>query len=320
MLAGSAEHKFSPSLKALAIFVFAATLLPVTLATAQDKALTRSDVVSLLEGGVPSGRVATLANERGIDFEIDPAVEAQLREAGASDELIAALRALSHKPGAPGSPTEATLQIETDPGETDVYLNDEPRGTTSPEGRLVLSGLDPGSYRLRVFAKGYESWQQSVQLGPGDVWTVRAKLVPKASTEAAPAAATATEPTVPLEKVSLPQLLGSAKTLCVSVTPGSDPLLKSTIDRELGKWGKLKLVSSPAEADLTLSVQQTGRQILLNAGNQAGAVLRARNVEGDLWATSKGGGLSLRGYSITRIGRGLASDFIKFFESTSRGR
>ena len=320
MFAGSTALRILPFFKTLAFFVFVTALLPVTLAASPEKTLTRSDVVSLLEGGVPSSRVASLANERGIDFEISSAVESELRQAGASNELIIALRALSHKPGVPGSAAKATLQIETSPGESDIYLNDQPRGTSSPEGRLVLSELDPGSYRLRVSAKGYESWQQSVQLGLGDVWTVKAKLVPKAPTEVAPTAPSARTPAVPLENVKLPELLGSAKTLCVSVSPGSDPLLKSTIDRELGKWGKLKLVSSAAEADLTLSVQQTGRQVLLNNGNQAAAVLHARNVEGDLWATNKGGGFSLRGYSITRVARGLADDFVKFFESTSRGR
>jgi hypothetical protein len=318
MPAGSAAPRNLRLLLILAFLAFVTAFLPTSFAAPQEKALTRNDVVSLLEGAVPSSRVAVLAKERGIDFEVDPAIESELRQAGASDELITALRTLSGEPADRTSPAEATLQIETSPGEADIYLNDEPRGTTSPEGRLVLSGLNPDSYRLRASVKGYESWEQSVQLGPGDVWTVKAKLVAKEPTEAAPASASA--PPTPSGEVNLSELLGSAKTLCVSVTPGSDPLLKSTIERALTKWGKLKLVSSPAEADLTLSVQQTGRQVLLNAGNQAGAVLRARNVEGDLWATSKGGGFSLRGYSVTKVGRGLANDFIKFFDSTSRRR
>jgi hypothetical protein len=320
MPAGSAAPRNLRLLLILAFLAFVTAFLPTTFAAPQEKALSRNDVVSLLEGAVPSSRVAVLAKERGIDFEVDPAVESELRQAGASDELITTLRALSRKPAGGPSPAKATLQIETSPGEADIYLNDEPRGTTSPEGRLVLSGLNPGSYRLRASAKGYESWQQSVQLGPGDVWTVKAKLVAKEPTEAAPTAASASAPARPSGEVDLPELLGSAKTLCISVTPGSDPRLKSSIEQELSTWGKLKLVASPAEADLTLSVQQTGRQVLINAGNQAGAVLRARNVEGDLWATSKGGGFSLRGYSVTKIGRGLANDFIKFYDSTSRRR
>jgi hypothetical protein len=320
MFAGSAALRISPFVKTLAVLVFVAALIPATLAAAQEKTLSKNDVVSLLEGGVPSSRVATLANERGIDFEIDPAVESELRQAGASDELITALRALSHKPGVPSSPAKATLQIETSPGEADIYLNDEPRGTTSPEGRLVLSGLDPGSYRLRAFAKGYESWQQSVRLGPGDVWTVKAQLVAKTPVQAVPATAGTSAPAAAPAEVDLPALLASAKTLCVSITPGSNPALKTAIDEKLINWGKLKLVSSPSEADLTLSVQQTGRQILLNAGNQAGAVLRARNVDVDLWATSKGGGLSLRGYSVAKVGRALADDFIKLYESKTGRR
>ena len=320
MPVGSAAHRILPFFKTLAFLAFVTALLPAMLAAQQEKALTRNDVVSLLEGGVPSSRVAALAEERGISFEVDSAVESELRQAGASNELIAALRAVSRKPAAPNSPAKAALQIETSPGEADIYLNDEPRGTTSPEGRLVLSGLEPGSYHLRASAKGYESWQQSVQLGPGDVWTVKAKLSAKAPPEAAPAMAGTSAPAVSPAEINLPELLGSAKTLCISASPGSNPALKTAIDEKLSRWGRLRLVSSPAEADLTLSVQQTGRQVLLNAGNQAGALLRARNVDGDLWATSKGGGFSLRGYSITKVGRGLADDFIKFFDSTARGR
>lgn len=53
--------------------------------------LTEADVMGLLED-VPQPRIAQLAAERGIAFEVTPAVEQRLRSAGAGRALIDALR------------------------------------------------------------------------------------------------------------------------------------------------------------------------------------------------------------------------------------
>ena len=54
--------------------------------------LTETNIVDLLKGDVPKPRIARLAAERGITFELTPDVEKRLRSAGADDALIAALR------------------------------------------------------------------------------------------------------------------------------------------------------------------------------------------------------------------------------------
>ncbi len=49
-------------------------------------------IVGLLKGEVSPKRIAMLARQRGIDFQITPKVESELRRAGATAELLATLR------------------------------------------------------------------------------------------------------------------------------------------------------------------------------------------------------------------------------------
>jgi len=76
------------------------------------------------------------------------------------------------------TPTVAALVVVSSPGTAQVYVNDEPRGTTSPEGRLVLKGLSPGDYRIRVGRGGYKDFVQSIEVKPGSATSVEARLQP----------------------------------------------------------------------------------------------------------------------------------------------
>jgi len=102
------------------------------LAQAGKKPLNEKEVLELLQGGVSSARIAELANQQGVKISLTLETERKLRAAGADDGLIATLRKLTQPPR-PGAVT-----IETNPGECDVYIDDEPSGTTSPKGRLRL--------------------------------------------------------------------------------------------------------------------------------------------------------------------------------------
>lgn len=57
--------------------------------------LSKEDVVKLLSGQVAPHRVAQRAHEQGIDFELTTEVEKELRQLGATDELITMLRQLA---------------------------------------------------------------------------------------------------------------------------------------------------------------------------------------------------------------------------------
>jgi hypothetical protein len=114
------------------------------------------------------------------------------------------------------------------------------------------------------------------------------------------------------------EIMGSAKTLCVLVSSGN-AILKTELSGKLLEWGKLKLVSSPEEADLVLKVVQTGQlNLATGAGNQA-TVLLTDNASGtELWSKTKGGGWAMSGWNNAWVARALAKEFIKFFDSTTK--
>jgi S1-C subfamily serine protease len=114
------------------------------------------------------------------------------------------------------------------------------------------------------------------------------------------------------------EILASAKTLCVWVPSGS-AVLKTELSGKLLEWGKLKLVSSPEEADLILKVVQTGElNLATGAGNQATVLLVDRASGTELWSKTKGGSWAMSGYSNAWVARALAKEFIKFFDSTTK--
>ncbi len=75
------------------------------------------------------------------------------------------------------SAQQNTLKISSQPGNAQVYLDDEPKGTSSPdEGKMVLKDLPAGSHKLRIALSGYKDWVQSVTLTEGSTVYVDAKL------------------------------------------------------------------------------------------------------------------------------------------------
>lgn len=59
---------------------------------AEKKGLRLDQINDLLAGGVPQPRVIQLVNERGVDFPLDGPTEELLRQSGAGDDLINAIR------------------------------------------------------------------------------------------------------------------------------------------------------------------------------------------------------------------------------------
>ncbi len=110
------------------------------------KPYSKEEIVKLLKGDVSPTRVAVLSRERGIDFEISPETESELRRAGATDALLQTLRESAPKPPptTPTSPTPAMLVIEVAPGGAQLFVDDELIAKTSAEGRLRISTLAPG--------------------------------------------------------------------------------------------------------------------------------------------------------------------------------
>jgi hypothetical protein len=70
------------------------------------------------------------------------------------------------------------LSLVTQPGNVGIYVDEEFKGISSAEGRLVVSNLTPGSHRLRFTVIGYKELAQSLDLTAGETKTVEAELEP----------------------------------------------------------------------------------------------------------------------------------------------
>jgi len=154
-------------------------------ATVQKPApLSQGEVIDLLHGSVPSMRIAHLVAQRGIDFEITSDFKKKLHDAGATQELIEALVKAGGgsipdaevKTGesskGEAKPQSGNLKVKTNPGEAQVYLSDEFKGLTSPQGELRVPSISPGDYRLRVSKVGYQTWEDQVTVSSVETETV----------------------------------------------------------------------------------------------------------------------------------------------------
>jgi hypothetical protein len=205
-------------------------------ATAQTppKALSQTEVANLLQGGVPPDRIEEIVRKRGIDFQVTPEIEKELRDAGATSELLGTLRELAPPPPKPEPPTpqptavpappaSALLQIEGAPKGAEIYVDDEFKGQVSREGRLKIPGLSSQRHIVRVSAQGYEEKVETLDLAPGETRTYTpglTNLVPP------PAPPPAPKPVLAAAGVSVfyEGLSESAK-LTVQVHRGDSPVL-----------------------------------------------------------------------------------------------
>ena len=76
------------------------------------------------------------------------------------------------------TPTAKTgkLTITTSPGSAQVYVDDEFKGVSSDEGRLVVNGLKPGSHNLRLDLLGYKEVSQTIAIAAGKTRDFNAEL------------------------------------------------------------------------------------------------------------------------------------------------
>jgi len=80
------------SLRYVVGFLCVVTLALGAQTAPSPKALSEEDVIKLLQGNVAPERVEKLVRERGIDFQVTADTSTELRNAGATDALLAALR------------------------------------------------------------------------------------------------------------------------------------------------------------------------------------------------------------------------------------
>lgn len=75
------------------------------------------------------------------------------------------------EPEKPPSPTQVVIQ--TSPG-AEAYLDDRFVGRASPEGRLLIGNLKPGTHKLRVSLAGEKEFEQNVEVVAGETAQVTA--------------------------------------------------------------------------------------------------------------------------------------------------
>ncbi|HET7840577.1 MAG TPA: PEGA domain-containing protein [Terriglobia bacterium] len=171
----------------LAVALAAGLQVTVTLVARQDEPLKADEIIGLLHDQVPSTRVAELVKQFGVDFALTPRIESDLRKAGATPALIDVIKGAGPANTAPAADAPAMLKIISKPGEAQVYVNDVPKGMTSPEGELRLP-VPSGKYKLRVSLPGFESWENPVSVDAGETQAIYVTLVqkPQGSTPSQP--------------------------------------------------------------------------------------------------------------------------------------
>jgi len=134
---------------------------PASRPAGQKRGLTESEVIQLLEGGVPHRRVMDLVEERGISFSVTPAAVSRLKAKGATDQLIAALpRAGSAQAGgAPATGTPSGLGGLSGLGQVAGTMPSRPSAMAQPRR------ASPGGPRY-----SYDKWGLSFVVPPG--WKV----------------------------------------------------------------------------------------------------------------------------------------------------
>lgn len=139
--------------------------------------LSRDQVLKLLEQD-PLPRVQFLVNKYGISFALTPEVEKELTQAGATPDLLETLRKLSPAPAKPAPPAVADLMIHAEPGGAEVYIDDERMGTTSTEGALKVTNVQPGMHKLRVSRQGYHNFESAIDVHEGKANAIVGTLQP----------------------------------------------------------------------------------------------------------------------------------------------
>jgi hypothetical protein len=105
---------------------------------------------------VSSSEFVRRIQERGVDFELTPTIEEELRAAGASPEMIEAIRA-NYRQGSPSLMTEKTSSTATSPEETSATPSTAERHTSMvlyiALGAIVLAALLAIFYAFYVTPK-----------------------------------------------------------------------------------------------------------------------------------------------------------------------
>jgi PEGA domain-containing protein len=261
------------------VLVFASLLglsvaLPSTsTAQAPRKPFSKHEIIELLGTDLPPDQVEAAVRRNGISFRITSEVESELREAGASGSLIQTLKELAPKTGGkpevespPVTPPAAppVLMVESSPGGAAVYVDDEPKGTTSSEGRLKLTQLTPGTHAVRVSLSGYSDFEDHVELAGGQTVVLPVRL--NAAQPSAPPAST------PQTGVTPTNLTGFYTGSVENLTANLRAKVKTALIERNGRIGGCMTVARPLVGSGRISGHVEGASVSFTVSGQGSRI------------------------------------------------
>jgi hypothetical protein len=147
------------------------TIFPIFTTAAQQKALSGNDLLGLLKGGVYSGRIVMLVQERGIAFLPTPAYLESLRLAGADENLVNAVttarRMTSQLSDVPLHEPQITQHFSASPAISPSHgILDLRQRVTASENRLNLVPLQRKTLAgTTITMQNWRQYRQYMPLG-----------------------------------------------------------------------------------------------------------------------------------------------------------
>jgi hypothetical protein len=269
---------------------FAALLVSAATLLAQAKPISRQGLVEALKiGGLTPQELVQLVQQRGVSFKLTPDAETELRNAGAAQALIEAVRAGFRAPAAPAAPkvggppltkNEIMTLLSVGPPPARVEELVTQRGvsfTLTPEITRELEGAGASRSLIeRIVA------HQSAAAPP---------LPPPAQTPAAPAA-----PRVAPSGPVITSLRQVHKLYIDKMPNDLDSYIRAELSKRLAS--RITVVLKPEEADAIMigtseaksgvGAAVTGRGLGLHDTATGAVSIKDRSGERLIWATEAG--------------------------------
>jgi tetratricopeptide (TPR) repeat protein len=192
----------------LTVLLFALALMDPSGSRAQAKSpYNKERLLSAIRTNAKTGELSTqqlveYIRQRGVDFELTTPDEARFRNAGASEEVIGAIKQ-NHRSANSGSDPGShvprgfgMLTINSTPKGCKVFINGQFRGTTGEEGLLRLPPLKNGPYKISLQKENYDEQERSITVNSGTSDMQSFALTPRKGT-------LTVTPSIPGARVSL---------------------------------------------------------------------------------------------------------------------
>lgn len=158
-------RKLAPILAAAALLLWASA---AAVAQESTKPISEKGLINALTiGGLQSKELAQIIDRRGVDFALTQDVEQQLRDAGATAEIVEAVRTHYRGPeetrSAP-APTGGFLSFDVKPQGAAIAVT----GPTSFSGGPADTACPAGQYRVTVSFDGYQPQSRTVVVASGE--------------------------------------------------------------------------------------------------------------------------------------------------------